>query len=374
MIDALKSAGNDCFVILPSRGELCAELLALAVPFSIISFPLWTSSTRPSWFQQIKTGIGLVSNSVLVAWAIHKWKADIVVSNTVTVGVGAMGSRLANRSHVWHLQEFGGEDHGLFFVFGEALSLRLAGALSSCCLCLSEALAAKYKRFIPASKIAVVHPSMHRAFRSTENNESVGSLLPPRNGRFRCVIVGTLAEGKGQEDSILAFDLLSKAGISAELFIVGSGVPFYKRHLEELIVRKRLEGRVLLTGEVRTALPVMQASDIVLVCSRSEGFGRVTIEGMMAGKPVIGARAGATAELIADGVNGLLYTHGDPKDLADKIEYLYKNPEVAEQLGKNAQSWVDGFFTPERYSREILALLNSSLNPSVVVAASAPTA
>jgi glycosyltransferase involved in cell wall biosynthesis len=93
---------------------------------------------------------------------------------------------------------------------------------------------------------------------------------------------------------------------------------------------------------------------------------------MFVGKPVIGARSGATAELIQDGVNGLLYNQGDPSDLAAKIEYLYKNPGIANELGRNGQSWVEKCFTQERYAGELIAVLKSLSLPIAKVIGPAP--
>ena len=103
---------------------------------------------------------------------------------------------------------------------------------------------------------------------------------------------------------------------------------------------------------------MMLSSDIVLVCSKSEAFGRVTIEGMFSGRPVIGARSAATAELIKDGVNGLLYDPGNPGDLADKIKRLQECPAFGEHLGNQARSWVLSYFTADRYANELSAVFH----------------
>jgi glycosyltransferase involved in cell wall biosynthesis len=108
----------------------------------------------------------------------------------------------------------------------------------------------------------------------------------------------------------------------------------------------------------------MLSSDIVLVCSRSEAFGRVTIEGMFSGRPVIGARSAATAELIKDGVNGLLYDPGNPGDLAEKIKRLQECPGLGERLGHEARAWVRRYFTIDRYADELFAVLHPLLNTS----------
>lgn len=372
MIELLQAQGVECRVLVPERGAFCEELTGLGVPFAIVSFPLWMSRGKVPLFLWLKAGLGTIVNTALVAWKIYRWNCDVVFSNTVTVCVGAFASCLLGRSHIWLLHEYGMEDHGLSFLFGERLSLGIVDKLSTHCVCVSRALAKKYERSIKPSKLTVIYPSMHRALRDAKDTNCGDFPIPPHNGRFRCVIVGALTEGKGQEESVLALVHLKKLGVDAELLIVGEGLPSYRRRLEELIAANALESQVAFAGQVKTALPAMRSADVVLVCSRREAFGRVTIEGMFAGKPVIGPRCGATAELIKEGLNGLLYDHGDPKDLADKIQYLYENPAVAERLVKNAQSWVESLFTQERYRKEILALLSSPLSPDLVGVSSPP--
>ena len=100
----------------------------------------------------------------------------------------------------------------------------------------------------------------------------------------------------------------------------------------------------------------MVTANVVLVCSRNEAFGRVTVEGMLAGRPVVGARCAATAELIEDGVNGFLYAHGNAKDLAEKIHFLYDHPDIANDTGSTAQAWADKTFSKERYRADLAAL------------------
>jgi glycosyltransferase involved in cell wall biosynthesis len=102
----------------------------------------------------------------------------------------------------------------------------------------------------------------------------------------------------------------------------------------------------------------MRRADVVLMCSRSEAFGRVTIEGMLAGKPVIGSRSGATPELIQDGVTGLIYEPRNYKQLAQKIEYLYANPEKTALMGQQAKEWAMATFGQARYGDDLIRLLS----------------
>lgn len=367
-IEILRSQGIECRVILPERGDFCTEVARLRVPYAVVSFAHWMGRGRPTFARRLEAALNIVMKTPMIAWKVLRWGCDIVYTNTSTVCVGAFAARLLGRPHVWHLHEFGLEDQGLSFIFGERFSLAVINRLSARCICVSRALARKYSRSIPEPKIAVIYPSMHQALSGCEDAVDHATPIFRRSGRFRTVIVGTLIEGKGQAEAIRALAHLKQMGTDAELMIVGDGIPGYRCRLQELIQSHGLEGRVVLTGPVEDALPAMQGSDAVLVCSKSEAFGRVTIEGMLAGKPVIGARSGANAELIKDGVNGLLYNLGEPENLAEKIRYLAENPAVAARLGENAQAWVRSFFTPTRYSREIMAVL-SALHPGVEVQA-----
>jgi glycosyltransferase involved in cell wall biosynthesis len=102
-------------------------------------------------------------------------------------------------------------------------------------------------------------------------------------------------------------------------------------------------GRVHFTGFLANPFPVMEAADIVLVCSRKEGFGRVAVEAMRLGKPVVAAASGAILELVEDGFNGLLYTPGDHQVLADKLLNLLQSRSLRTKLGENGRRSVQRF-------------------------------
>lgn len=78
-------------------------------------------------------------------------------------------------------------------------------------------------------------------------------------------------------------------------------------------------------------------TDVAMMCSRAGALGRVTAEAMLAGKPVVGARSGATSELLREGFNGLLCAPGDLQELAQRLRFLFKHPEAARQMGANRQ-------------------------------------
>lgn len=357
LIDTLKKRNVKCYAIVPGYGPLTTDLESREIVYSVFPYHWWMSHSSPIW-NRMKRSAWNLGMAILVARRIKQWKCDIVFTNTVTICVGALAAKFLCLPHIWYIHEFGYEDHGLIFDLGGRFSLWLVDRLSSVCIVNSYAVAQKYQRYITSSKLKVVYYSMNLAQRLSARE--VAPAAQYGNG-IRCIIVGALRKGKKQEDAIQAIGKLVRGGIKASLLIVGPADPRYATHLYDLVTKNKLDEYVKFVSCVENPFPLMQSADVVLMCSRREAFGRVTVEAMLAGKPVIGARSGGTIELIRDGFNGLLYTPGDYEELAEKIKYLYEHLDEARQMGENGLRWAEKRFTEERYGEEMLSVLKQLL-------------
>jgi glycosyltransferase involved in cell wall biosynthesis len=96
------------------------------------------------------------------------------------------------------------------------------------------------------------------------------------------------------------------------------------------------------------------------MCSRGEPFGRVTVEAMKQGVPVVGAASGGTTEIIQDGVTGLLYRLGDAEDLAAKVEILHRDRELLGRMGEEARRWADSTFSLKKYTADLLRVFEEA--------------
>lgn len=356
LVDALRERDIECYMILPSDGQLINELKKREIYYDIISYKWWMGRELPLWKRISRTFLN-IAMTIPVALRIKIWKCDIVYTNTIAVCVGAMAARLLRRPHVWHIHEFGYEDLRLSFDLGKRLSLWLIDKLSSVCITNSFAVMEKFQQHINPSKLKVIYQSV--SIPQIASNEDV--IMAPNTG-IRSIIIGQLREGKRQEDAIRAIAELVKSKIKAELIIIGDGDPKYREHLDGLVVKNKLDSYIKFMGYVENPFPYIRSSDVLLMCSRSEAFGRVTVEAMKMGKPVIGTSSGGTKELIKNEFNGLLYRVGDYKELANKIRYLYKNRNKARQMGWNGQRWAMTQFTQENYGDEILAVLKQLIS------------
>ncbi len=88
---------------------------------------------------------------------------------------------------------------------------------------------------------------------------------------------------------------------------------------------------------------------IVLPSVCFEGFPTVLVEAMLYGKAVICSNIGGLPEIVDDGVTGLLVEPGNSSDLADKIRYLWENPDLCDKMGEAGRQKVLKEYSPQQY-------------------------
>jgi len=183
--------------------------------------------------------------------------------------------------------------------------------------------------------------------------------IRPNQQNFKLLILGVLDETKNQLDAIKATQLLLKEKIDVTLNIVGGKSGSYFQILEEYVKLNNLYSYIRFIDYVPSPQEVICDADTVLVCSKNEGMGRVTLESMAYAVPVVGYDGGGTSELIQNNFNGLLYL-GGPRELADKISLLIKDELLYNTVLKNGLSSVSENYTIEVYSNRFLNLLKKT--------------
>ena len=172
---------------------------------------------------------------------------------------------------------------------------------------------------------------------------------------FTFVSVGKLDPVKAQHEALEAFGLIIGKYPNARLRIVGDGRRVYEARLKEMVKRKRIRDQVRFVGFKKDVAAEYHRADAVLMCARDGGMGRVTVEAMSYGKPVIGYSGGGTSELLDDGVDGFLYEN-DAQGLAEKMELLLKDSDRARTMGKAGQQKAIKKYTIQKYVDEMYDL------------------
>lgn len=158
--------------------------------------------------------------------------------------------------------------------------------------------------------------------------------------------VGQLIERKGLKYLLKAYSQL-KGEFDVALLLVGGGKQ--KSELENLCLKDNIED-VFFTGYVQLDdLPRYYViSDIFVLPSLEETWGRVMNEAMACGLPVIGTdKAGASADLIKDGVNGYVVEDKNVEQLYQAMRKILSNPELKQSMGSKSQQMIDARFKIE---------------------------
>ncbi|BDR55407.1 hypothetical protein KIMH_15180 [Bombiscardovia apis] len=255
---------------------------------------------------------------------------DIVHSNSFATLYGAVLAVENGLPHVWHIREFMESDHKIEH-FNKGKAQRLAQASSA--IFISPAVEKAYNGRFTFKTTTTILDKVSRDSKYHKSRQFM------EDGVCRLLMVGALSPEKGQLDAIQAVQELEQKGYNVRLTLCGSGdVSYIAPYLQTKNVRY--------LGQQDDLTMIRQQSDIALVCSRNEAFGRVSIEAMYYGNVLIGADAGFTKELIKEGKNGFLYRVGSPSNLAEKVEFLMKNPEEADSVGEYASAVSTVFAKP----------------------------
>jgi len=107
------------------------------------------------------------------------------------------------------------------------------------------------------------------------------------------------------------------------------------------------------------ALKIISACTIYVSASRTEGMGRVLLEAMAAGRPIIASNVGGVPHYISDDDNGLIFSPGNVEDLAAKMVRLLSDKELRTRLGQKGHQRVFSEFDEMSYVRAFRRMLQS---------------
>ncbi|MBI4233940.1 MAG: glycosyltransferase family 4 protein, partial [Chloroflexi bacterium] len=102
--------------------------------------------------------------------------------------------------------------------------------------------------------------------------------------------------------------------------------------------------------------------DLVALTSENEPFGRVLVEAMAAGKPLVATEGGGVKEIVVDRETGLLVPVGNVEAIAGAINWLLENPERARSMGVAGKRRAELFFSVEAHATNVQTLYNELLS------------
>lgn len=375
------------WLLLPKEGgELVDRLRAAGIPFGVVPMPgellsLSRRSARRAPLSHLARGVALAPGALGYIFQVEKHLRQEGGALVHTTGIkchalSVFAGRRAGIPVLWHLRDI--LDHGPAYWglralrgFGEVHLVANSGATADA--------------FIPGAtrdgRVDIVHNGLDPAdwpWRAPGGQdpardrlrESLG--VRPQSGELLIGIAGVLARWKGQLEFLrMARQIIDDPGVGARTRFAVIGGEIYDTtgdrgfglELREEARRLALADRVAFTGHVREPGAYLRALDIAVHASlKPEPFGRVIVEAMALGTPLVAARAGGVLEIVEDGRSARLYDPGDVEGMARQVKCLMSSAGLREEMARQARERFERCFTVDRYVQGVIELYDRILS------------
>lgn len=361
LIDIAKPYSDRALVGLFADGTFKDLLQQNHIPVEVLATQAIQVRKESSLVEGLKS---LAQLAPLITKVVKKAREyDLIYANTQkALVVGALASFFSRRPLVYHLHDILSTEH--FSQTNLRIAINLANRFASLVIANSQA---SKTAFVQAGGRANLIEVVYNGFdlKNYQNDESDINKLQQQLGLEGKFVVGhfsRLAPWKGQH---ILIDALAQCPQEVTAILVGDalfGEQDYVQKLHQQVAELGLENRVKFLG-FRSDIPqLMAACDLVAHTSTSpEPFGRVIVEAMLCGKPVVAAKAGGVMELVEHGLNGFLVTPGEPEELAQVIITCLQETEITATIANNARTTASRRFDVAIINQQIAQLLSHRL-------------
>jgi glycosyltransferase involved in cell wall biosynthesis len=352
-VSALVADSFDVVVTVPHDGPLVPLLRERGARVELLRVPVLRKS--------LLTPRGLVvlaGESVRGLWRavrfLRRHRAAAVYVNTLTIPVWLLAARVSRTPALCHVHE--AQDDGPRALRAALVApLLLAGTT----VVNSRASVRSIRAALPlaARRSTVVYNGIEDAPEPPLPATPVADGAPAR-----LVQVGRLSPRKGTDVALEAVAELVRRGRNACLDVYGTvfeGYEWFEEELRARADRDDLRGRVSFGGYVHPTWAALAAATVVLVPSRTEPFGNTAVEAQLARRPVVVSDVQGLAEIVTDGETGLRVPAEDPVALADAVERLLDDPELAERMASQARAQALARFSSAGYRERMVGAMTA---------------
>lgn len=348
----------------PGRYE--AELAAPAGPLLDDAAALGIA-TAPLAFGRLQRrgGLGLFARSVsrlaTASTALFPLvaRADLVHANSLAAALAALPAcTVYRRPLLWHCRDL-------------RLPGRLARLVAPRCarvIAISRAVATHLAACgCPPQRLVTIPNAVAPApFEQGFDRGAIRSELACGEHDELVVCLGQLVPWKGQDRLLEAVAALAPGRPRLRLAIVGDDRfgehPDYVARLHQRAAQTDLAGRVILTGYRCDVPAILAAADALVLPSDREPFGRVLLEAMAAGVPIVAAAGGGASEVVRHGRTGWLVASNAPGHLAAGLATLLDDPLLRARLVSAGRQAVRRWYAPEVHAARVMAIYGEVLD------------
>lgn len=364
LLDILSNLDKDIFegyLLLPKRGLLGRDAERLGVNVFIVNYKSWIMQKIFSWKYFFYIPINIISIFKIKS-LIRKLDIDIVYTNTSTVISGAIASKISRKPHIWSIHEAIGKQKESFrLLFFNRLVFTIIGKLSQHIIVNSDFI----KRNFPCKyvyKISVVYNGfdINSYFVNNDEKTTLRRKYGIKEDEKVLSVIGTICNRKGQREAILSMPLILKKDQGFRLVIVGRAFKSHRQYEKEIhgIVKSHgLEKNVTFIGFKENITEIYKITNYLLVPSLIEPFGRVIVEAMLFGVPVVATRTGGMPEIVQDGYSGQLISSREPETIANAVFSMIDFPAKTQTYAENAKIEARKRFSLDTMNKKLTKIL-----------------
>lgn len=375
-IAAARAANSE--VLLFQNGEFREALEKAGVKTSVVKLGEEASTVdKQAGLKRVLRSVpGIIQLMMQIMQAARSF--DVVYANTAkALVIGGPAARLAGRPLIFHLHDIIADGH--FSVLNQQALVLCANFCASSVIANSEATKAAFVACGGREELCVVIPNGFRIPAERTSRQEVKALrtklgIPP--DAWTVLMAGRLAHWKGQHVLLEAL----KTVPAAHAVLLGDALfteedRQYAQQLHTQADAPELTGQIHFAGFQSETTAYFDMADVVVHASvHPEPFGRVIVEGMLAGKPVVATRAGGAAEIVRQEQTGLLVEPGSAKDLAAALLRLQNAPAFAAGIAQQAQQTAQETYALHAVQEKIEAVIRQTASREIPEeSATAPT-
>jgi glycosyltransferase involved in cell wall biosynthesis len=211
----------------------------------------------------------------------------------------------------------------------------------------------------PARKSQVIHNGFN--FRRIENINSSDEIRKQLNIQSGFVI-GMVASFSGYKDYKTYYEG-AKLVLSKRSDLTFLAIGSHTDSDESInLVEKKYHNSFRFLGKKQEVESYINAMDICVLVTFTEGISNAILEYMALSKPVVATEGGGTSELVSDGQTGFLIKRSDSGDFAEKLEHLLNDPVLRKKMGVAGKKRIEEYFSIDKMSSKYIDLYNSVYN------------
>jgi glycosyltransferase involved in cell wall biosynthesis len=329
----------------------------------------WNRKTRlPLWRRPLSQAKQIVvtgwsfGSTKRVAECAVRWNADLIHTNTILTPEGGLAARRLGLPHLWHLREMLGPGHPFRLPYEGAPFGQYMAAHCSKLVANSHASAEPIRSWVSDDLLEIVPNGIdisrfYPRAGAAAKDRVVVAMVGNMTSRWKKHALFTDAAARVNrslpiEWRIYGHDPSQRGTVKGDVYV---------DNLHARLAKAGIADRFVWPGHLANPSQIMSEIYLLVHPADSESFGRVVVEAMAAGLPVVGVRGGGVSEIIDDGRTGLVAEADNADEIAAHIERFVRDPQLRAQFGAAGRRRAEEVYSLKACAEGILRVYEQAM-------------